>query len=130
MTDLRPTRRAFTRRELPAPDAAAFLVRSFARASYRHSARLVVGLSADAVRAGVFATIPGDVDAHAPDACTVALTAESAELVVQFVAAIASLGAPVRVEETSDAVGRRVGELAAVLGAIVRRRHGEPRMTT
>jgi hypothetical protein len=68
----------------------------------------------------VFATIPGDVDAHSPDACTVALTAESAELVVQFVAAIATLGAPVRVEETSDEVGPRVRELAAVLGAISR----------
>ncbi len=80
--DYHPTRRTFSRRELPAPDAAAFLVRSFARASYRHSARLVVGLSADAV------------------------------------AAIASLGAPIGVEETSDEVGRRVGELAAVLGVI------------
>ena len=130
MTDLRPTRRTFTRHELPDPDAAAFLVRSFALATYRHSARLVVGLPADAVRAGVFATIPGDVDAHAPDACTVALTAESVELVVQFVAAIAALGAPVRVEETSDEVGRRVRELGGVLGAIVRVRRGEPRMTT
>jgi predicted DNA-binding transcriptional regulator YafY len=130
MTDLRPTRRTFTRRELPAPDAAAFLVRSFARATYRHSARLVVGLPADAVQAGVFATIPGDVDARGQDACTVALTAESAELVVQFVAAIAALGAPVRVEETSDEVGRRVRELAGVLGAIGRARRGGPRMTT
>jgi hypothetical protein len=38
----------------------------FACATYRHGARLFVGLPADAVRAGVFATIPGDVEAHAP----------------------------------------------------------------
>jgi predicted DNA-binding transcriptional regulator YafY len=115
MADLRPTRRAFTPRELPAPDAATFVVRSFARATYRHTARLVVQLPADAVRAGVFATIPADVDAHAADACTVTLTAELAELVVQFVAAIAALGAPVRVEAMSDDVGRRVRELGALL---------------
>jgi hypothetical protein len=66
----------------------------------------------------VFATIPGDVDAHSADACTVALTAESPELVVQFVAAIAALGAPVRVEEASDEVGRRVRELGVLLGAV------------
>ena len=118
MAELRPTRRGFTPRELPAPDAAAFLVRSFARATYRHTARLAVALPADEVRAGVFATIPGDVDAHAADACTVALTAESPELVVQFVAAIAALGAPVRVEEASDEVGRRVRDLGALLSAV------------
>ena len=118
MAELRPTRRGFTPRELPAPDAAAFLVRSFARATYRHTARLSVALPADEVRAGVFATIPGDVDAHSADACTVALTAESPELVVQFVAAIAALGAPVRVEEASDEVGRRVRELGVLLGAV------------
>ncbi len=66
----------------------------------------------------MFATIPGDVWAHAADACTVALTAESPELVVQFVAAIAALRAPVRIEEMSDEVGRRVRELSALLGAV------------
>jgi hypothetical protein len=66
----------------------------------------------------VFATIPGDVDEHSADACTVALTAESPGLVVQFVAAIAALGAPVRVEEASDEVGRRVRELGVLLGAV------------
>ena len=96
MAQLRPTHRTFAPRELPAPDAASFVVRSFARATYRHTARLAVALPADEVRAGVFATIPGDVEAHAADACTVALTAESPELVVQFVAAIAALGARTR----------------------------------
>ena len=120
----------FTRRELPVPAAVAFLVRSFARATYRHSARLVVGLPADAVRAGVFATSPA-TSTRTPRTPAGSRSPRSpAELVVQFVAAIASLGAPVSVEETSDEVGRRVGELAAVLGAIVRRRRGEPRMTT
>jgi biotin operon repressor len=46
MADLRPTRRAFAPRDLPAPDAATFLLRSFAHADYRHTARVSVGLSA------------------------------------------------------------------------------------
>ena len=115
MADLRPTRRAFAPRELPAPDAATFLLRSFAHASYQHTARVSVGLAAEEVRAGVYATIPGDVHAHAPDACTVALTAESVELVVQFAAAITALGVPAALEEASEEVGRRLRELSGVL---------------
>ena len=115
MADLRPTRRAFAPRDLPAPDAATFLLRSFAHATYRHTARVSVGLSAEEVCAGVYATIPGDVHAHAPDACTVALTAESVELVVQFVAAIAALGAPMAVEQASEEVSRRIRELGGLL---------------
>jgi hypothetical protein len=38
--------------------------------------------------------------------------------VVQFVTAIAALRAPVRIEEMSDEVGRRVRELSALLGAV------------
>ncbi len=117
MTDLRPTRRPFVARELPAPDAATYLVRSFARATYRHTARLTVGLSAHEVRTGVFATIPGEIDEQGHDACVVRLTAESVELVVQFVAAIATLGAPMTVEEMSDDVGAAVRALGALLAA-------------
>ena len=116
LTALRPTRRSFVPRALPDPDPATYLVRSFAAATYLHSARLAVGLSADAVRAGVFATIPGDVEAAGADGCTVRLTAESVELVVQFVAAIAALGAPVTVEEASTQVVAGLRRLATVLG--------------
>jgi predicted DNA-binding transcriptional regulator YafY len=63
MAALRPTRRSFDPRALPDPDPATCLVRSFAAATYRHSARVAVGWSADAVRARVFGSIPGDVDA-------------------------------------------------------------------
>ena len=45
------------------------------------------------------------------------LTAEYAEPVVQDVATIDALDAPVRLEEASARVLRRVRELAAVLGA-------------
>jgi predicted DNA-binding transcriptional regulator YafY len=116
MADLRPTRRGFVPRELPAPDAAAYLVASFARAEYRHTARLSVGLPADVVRAGVFASIPGEVEALLADTCRVRLTAESPELVVQFVAAIGALGASTEVEEASEEVVRRLCDLGALLG--------------
>jgi predicted DNA-binding transcriptional regulator YafY len=119
MAELRPTRRSFVRRALPAPDPATHLVRSFATATYRHAARLSVGLSAEGVRAGVYATVPGDVEAVAPDSCAVRLTAESVELVVQFVAAVMALGAPVTVEEATDEVVRRVRELGAALAGVV-----------
>ena len=66
----------------------------------------------------MFATIPGDVESRGADACTVRLTAESAELVVQFVAAVAALGAPVTVEEASVQVMAGVRQLATVLGAL------------
>ena len=118
MAELRPTRRSFARRALPAPDPATHLVRSFATATYRHAARLSVGLSAEAVRAGLYAAVPGDVEAVAPDACIVRLTAESVELVVQFVAAVTALGAPVVVEEATDEVVRRVRELGAALAGV------------
>jgi hypothetical protein len=118
MAELRPTRRSFARRALPAPDPATHLVRSFAAATYRHAARLSVGLSAEAVRAGVYAAVPGDVEAVAPDACTVRLTAESVELVVQFVAAVVALGAPVVVEEATEEVARQVRLLGAALAGV------------
>jgi predicted DNA-binding transcriptional regulator YafY len=115
IADLRPTRRPFTPRELPAPDAATYLVRSFADATYRHTARLIVELPADAVRAGVFATIPGNIEELGANACTVRLSAESVALVVQFIAAISTLGATVQVQEMSEEVTRAVRDLGARL---------------
>lgn len=113
--DLRATRHRFALRALPAPDAATYLVRSFAGATYRHTARMTIGLPADAVRAGVFATIPGEVEEQGPDACMVRLTAESVELVVQFVAAIATLAGPLTIEEMSEEVADQVAQLGALL---------------
>jgi predicted DNA-binding transcriptional regulator YafY len=107
------TRHRFTPRALPAPDAAAYLTRSFANASYRYRASVRVALPAEEVRAGLFATIPGDIDEHGPEACTVRLTADSVHLVVQFVAAVAALGAPVTVDAPEDVTEhlRRLGRV-------------------
>ncbi|MGH3982571.1 MAG: helix-turn-helix transcriptional regulator [Pseudonocardiaceae bacterium] len=84
-----PTHRRFAARDLPTPDAASYLTQSFASASYRYTASITVALPADTVGASLFASIPGDIDSHGPDACTVRLSADSAELVTQFIAAIA-----------------------------------------
>ncbi|WP_433178028.1 helix-turn-helix transcriptional regulator [Actinoallomurus sp. CA-150999] len=111
-----PAHRRFAPRDLPAPDPAAYLARVFAGASYRHTARMTVRLSADAVRAGVFASIPGEVEDRGADGCAIRLSAESADLVVQYVAAIAALGAEFTLDAAPEiaervrALGRRLEE--------------------
>ncbi|GII93984.1 helix-turn-helix transcriptional regulator [Sinosporangium siamense] len=94
----------FPPRALPAPDPVAYLMRSFALATYRHTARLEVGLGADAVRSRLFATVPGRIEPRGPDACTVHLSAESIELMTQYVAAIAALDPPVTLTHASEEV--------------------------
>ncbi|MFI0356949.1 helix-turn-helix transcriptional regulator [Actinomadura sp. 9N407] len=106
-----PTHRRFTARELPTPDAVAYLARSFASASYRYTARMTVRLSPEDIQARLFAPIPGEVEPLGPDASAVRLTADSAELVVQYIAALAALGAGYTLEapaEITDRV-RRLG---------------------
>jgi predicted DNA-binding transcriptional regulator YafY len=111
-----PAHRRFTPRDLPEPDPAAYLARVFAAASYRHSARMTVRLPAETVRAGVFASIPGEVEDRGADGCAIRLSAESADLVVQFVVAIAALGAeftldaPREIAERVRELGRRLEE--------------------
>lgn len=101
-----PTHRHFTPRELPAPDAASYLTESFATAPYRYTARVTVQLPAETVRAGLFASIPGSIESDSTDECTVRLSAETAELVIQYVAAIAALGADFALDAAEEIAGR------------------------
>ncbi|HEY3506521.1 MAG TPA: WYL domain-containing protein [Actinocatenispora sp.] len=110
----RGTRHRFDPRPLPAPDAATFLARSFAGARYRYGARIGVALSADAVRTRAPAPVSWQVDAAGPDRCTVLFSADSAELVVQQVAAVAALGADCTVDADREIV-RRLHTLGRVL---------------
>lgn len=87
------THRPCSARELPAPDAASYLTHSFATASYYYTAHMTVQLPADTVRAGIFGPVPGTIDDHSSDRCTVRLSANSPELVTQYIATIAALGA-------------------------------------
>lgn len=106
-----PAHARFVPRELPAPDPATHLTRSFAAAAYRHTARLEVALGAEAVRSRLFAHVPGQIEPRGPDACTVRLAADAAELVVQYVAAITALGAPVTLARASPEVAARLRDL-------------------
>ncbi|ADB35965.1 Helix-turn-helix type 11 domain protein [Kribbella flavida DSM 17836] len=112
ITDVRPTRHRFTARDLPAPDAATYLTESFATATYRHWATLRVQLPADEVRAGFYGRwLPGRVEPAGADACVVHLTAESPQLLVQYLAGVVALGAEFTLEaaeETAEVI-RRVG---------------------
>jgi predicted DNA-binding transcriptional regulator YafY len=111
-----PTHRHFTPRDLPAPDAVTYLTRSFATATYRYTAWITVRLPADTVRASLFTQIPGEIDVHGPDECTVRLSTDSAELVTQYIAAIAALGAEFTLNAPEE-ITHRVRDLGRRLAA-------------
>ncbi|WP_394813339.1 helix-turn-helix transcriptional regulator [Streptomyces johnsoniae] len=111
IADPLPAHRRFEPRELPASGPADYLTRSFAAAAYRHTARLLVALGADAVRSRLFVHVPGEIEPLGPDACAVRLSAESAELVTQYIAVLAALGAAVELLDASGEVRSGLREL-------------------
>ncbi|WP_341849557.1 helix-turn-helix transcriptional regulator [Actinomadura rifamycini] len=111
VADPRPAHDRFVPRPLPAPDPAAHLLRSFASAEYRHTARLEVALAAEDVRFRLFGRVPGRIDPRGPDACAVRLSADSADLVAQCAAAIAALDAPCTLVDASPQVRDRLRAL-------------------
>ncbi|RNL84586.1 YafY family transcriptional regulator [Halostreptopolyspora alba] len=110
IADPSPSTRRFRPRELPAPDAASYLARSFASASYRHTALVTVGISAAEVRERLFFPMPWEVEDHDTGGCTVRVSAESAELVVRYVAALATLDTEFTLD-APDEITRRVREV-------------------
>ncbi|WP_228002008.1 helix-turn-helix transcriptional regulator [Nocardia australiensis] len=111
------THRPAERRDLPTTDAVSFVMRSLAAASYRYTARLTVDLSAADVRAGIFGPIPGDIDDLGPGRCRIRLTAESPELVTQYIALVAALGAEFILDAPPD-ITDRLHQLGTRLGRI------------
>ncbi|MEV0840378.1 YafY family protein [Actinocatenispora sera] len=112
------TRHRFAPRALPAPDAATYLGRSFAGASYRYTARVEVALPADTVRTRMCLSAPGQVTELAPNRCLASMSADSLDLVVQYVAMVVSLDAPtclIAGPEVTD----RLRSLATSLAAAV-----------
>lgn len=93
IADPRHTHRHVTPRELPDSDAAGYLQRTFAAATYRHTARITVRLPAETVRDMLHIPILGAVETADTEQCTIRLSANSPELVTQYAAAIASLSA-------------------------------------
>jgi predicted DNA-binding transcriptional regulator YafY len=98
-----PTRHHFEPRELPAPDAASYLLESFAGASYRYTALLAIDLPADTVREAFFRAFPGTVTPNGPGSCEVRISTESSALLVQYVAGVAALGAALDIAFTLTA---------------------------
>ncbi|MCO5996054.1 helix-turn-helix transcriptional regulator [Actinoallomurus rhizosphaericola] len=105
-----PAHARFEPRELPVPDPAAYLTRVLAGASYRYTARMTVRLPAGAVRAGLFAAIRGEIEDRGTEGCAIRLSADSADLVVQYIAAIAALGAAFTLDAPPE-IADRVREL-------------------
>ncbi|MFC4000431.1 helix-turn-helix transcriptional regulator [Prauserella oleivorans] len=114
MEGLLATRRPFRRRPLPAADPATYLRDSFDSASYRYTARLTIGLPESEVRSRLPTRVPGELTPAGPDRCHARLSADSAELVVHYIAAIAALGA----EFTLDAPEEIEHRLRALARAI------------
>ncbi|MDN5757066.1 MAG: WYL domain-containing protein [Tomitella sp.] len=100
------THRPARRRDLPATDAVSFVRSSFAEATYRYTARLTVDLPAAEVKAAIFAPIPGQIDDLGPGQCLVRLTAESPDLVTQYVAIVTALGAGFTLDAPQDITNR------------------------
>ncbi|WP_225725122.1 MULTISPECIES: YafY family protein [unclassified Nocardia] len=111
IADPLPTHARFDPRPLPAPDPATYLIRSLNSAVYRHNAVLRVGVAADTLRDKLFAAVFGPIVADGPDACTIRLSADSAELITQYVAAIIALDAPVTLMEATEEIVIRLREL-------------------
>lgn len=109
------TYRPAERQDLPATDAASFVIRSLATASYRYTVRLTVELSAADIRTGIFGPIPGQVDDLDPGRCRIRLTAESPELITQYIALVAALGAEFTLDAPPD-ITDRLHRLGARLG--------------
>lgn len=109
--ELAPTRHHFAARELPAPDAAAYLAESFAKAEYRHTVRMVVQLPAEEVTRSFFRGTPGTISPLGDKACEFRLSVESPALLAQYVAAIVALDADYTLEASPAAaeVLRTVG---------------------
>ncbi len=99
-----PAHTHFIPRPLPARTPADYLTHSLAHATYHHTARLSVALDPNTLHAKLFAPVPGAIEPDGPNACTVRISADSAELVAQYVAAIAALDTAVDLLEVSEEV--------------------------
>lgn len=118
MRDVRATGRRFVPRPEP-DDPVAHLRESFAAASYRHTAHVTVDLPESEVRRWVPA-LPGELIADGPGRCRARVSADSAELVVQYAALLAALAAARGAAATVDAgpdVAEPLRRLGATLGA-------------
>jgi predicted DNA-binding transcriptional regulator YafY len=105
------TRRRFTPRTLPAPDAASFLRRSITEAPYRYAGLATVTAPAASVLARVPTLLPSKVTPTGDDTCTVVLGADALGQLVQDIVAMDAeftLDAPDELLDHLDAVAHRL----------------------
>jgi predicted DNA-binding transcriptional regulator YafY len=111
LTEPALTRRRFTPRTLPAPDAASFLRRSITEAPYRYAGLATVAAPAPAVLARVPMLLPSKVTPTGDDTCTVVLGADALGQLVQDIVALDAeftLDAPDELLDRLDAVAHRL----------------------
>jgi predicted DNA-binding transcriptional regulator YafY len=100
------THRTFTPRTLPAPDPVTHLTRSLADATYRYTVHLTVELPAETLQARLFVPVRGTLKPLDERRCAVRISADSLDLTVQYVAAIAALGAGFTLDAPPEVTGR------------------------
>ncbi|MBB3050703.1 putative DNA-binding transcriptional regulator YafY [Prauserella isguenensis] len=118
MGDVTATGHRFVPRPQP-DDPVAHLRESFAAASYRYTAHVTVELPESEVRRWVPA-LPGELTGDGPGRCRARVSADSAELVVQYAASVAAVAAARGARVTVDAgpdVAEPLRSLGATLGA-------------
>lgn len=107
--DVTPVLHRFTPRELPAADAASYLVESFVSAQYGHSVHLTVQAPAGTVSATFEGVVRGIVEPVDASSCTVRFSADTPAMLLTQVAAIAAV-APFVVDhatpETAELIAR------------------------
>ncbi|MFB9803469.1 helix-turn-helix transcriptional regulator [Streptomonospora salina] len=114
---LESTLRRFVPRALPAGRPEAYVTRSLMNAPYRYTAMITVPLSADTVRAKLFAPLPGEITSEGPDACTVRVSADNDEVVAQYVAAVGALTPDFELD-AAEAVHARMRTLGEKLSSV------------
>jgi predicted DNA-binding transcriptional regulator YafY len=111
ISDVGPALHRFVRRELPASDAASYLVDSFAGAPYRYSVRLTVQLPMEDVAGNFHGFVPGSIEPLGADACAAHFTTETASLLMQCVAGVVALGAEFTVDEATPETAALIADV-------------------
>jgi predicted DNA-binding transcriptional regulator YafY len=91
ISDVASALHRFTARELPAPDAATYLVESFTSAQYQHSVHLIVQAPAATVSATFEGIVRGIVEPLDATSCVVRFSADTPAMLLTQVAAIAAV---------------------------------------
>jgi predicted DNA-binding transcriptional regulator YafY len=116
----RHTRHHFDSRDLPAPDAAAFLARHLATAPYRYTAQATVQAPADVVQARTGA-LPGRVQPLDESRCTVHVSDDSLHRMTRHLVA---LDADFTLNTASPELRQHLNDLAKRLARGARNRKG------